>query len=287
MYRDEFDRLLDAFEAYASHDLTLYKLSLGARDAETGWRAKTFDSGTTIEGIFATRGASPQTLPLGTYVKYDAVLVTADGVAEGGEIKDAFDNWWEVKAYEDVPQGNSFSHRIVHLSKLTLQHGATNVDTAAPSYTLSSDPRYRVKYLLDREWTRSNALDDNGNGLGVQTLYAYPPYPLELELKEPSVIDVLIPIDQPRSTPLMDPGTKAPCGYREQVPVELVCMDKSDVTATKAMYQAEAELRNVLEENPTGSLRCLREAAPSTRHLGSPTLWSAKYVWDYRRDTVT
>lgn len=119
VYRDDWDKMLDAFELIASHDLTLRKLSLGARDSTTRWRAKSYTE-STIEGIFATKGMAPSTLPVGLYVRYDAVLRTADGVFEGDEIEDAFGNYWEVKAVEDHAIGDSFQYRDCHLVKMPL-----------------------------------------------------------------------------------------------------------------------------------------------------------------------
>lgn len=122
VYRDDWDKLLRAFENIASHDLTLRKLSLGARDSTTGWRAKSFTE-STIEGILATKGMLPSALPVGLSVRYDAVLRTADGVAEGDEIEDASSNFWEVKAVQDVTFGDSFVYRDCHLVKMPLHTG--------------------------------------------------------------------------------------------------------------------------------------------------------------------
>lgn len=151
---------------------------------------------------------------------------------------------------------------------------------------MASDARDRTKVFLDTYWTPANATDDNGNSLGEQVMYAYPEYPLELEFKAPSVIDVIIAVDQASSEPMMDPVTQAPYGYEEHVPIEIITTDKTDVTATKALWQAEAEVRRILEAYPTGSLRSFERTRPATRRLGSTTLWSAEYVWNYRRDTT-
>jgi len=149
---------------------------------------------------------------------------------------------------------------------------------------MATDARYRTKYFLDYYWTPENATDDNGNALGKEVMYAYPEYSLELEFKAPSVVDVIIAVDQPDSTPAMDAVTQAPYAYDERVPIEITVTDKIDVTATKVMWQAEAEVRRILETYPTGSMRRLERMTPATRRLGSTTLWTAKYVWHYRRD---
>ena len=152
---------------------------------------------------------------------------------------------------------------------------------------MATDARSRTKIFLDAYWIPENAVDDNGYGLGMQALYAYPDYPFELELKEPSVVDVIIAIGQETSEPLMDPVSRAPYGYHDHVPCEICAVDKSDVTATKAIHEAAAEMKRILENYPTGSHRQVRRISPTTRRLGSTTVWSAKYEWSYRRDTST
>jgi len=152
---------------------------------------------------------------------------------------------------------------------------------------MASDARYRTKLYLDTYWIPQNAIDDNSDALGMQTMYAYPEYPLELEFKAPSVIDVIIAIDQEESEPLMDPLTAAPYAYDDSVPVEVLCVDKSDVTATKTIQQAAAEMKRILETYPTSSNRNVKRITPTTQRLGSLTLWAAKFVWCYRRDTTT
>jgi len=119
VYRDDWDKLLARFESIASHDLTLRKLSLGARDSTTGWRAKSYTE-STIEGIFTTRAAGYVALPAGTYVKLDALLLTADGVAEGDEIQHSDGEYYEVKTVKPHPFGDSFWFRECDLTHLPL-----------------------------------------------------------------------------------------------------------------------------------------------------------------------
>jgi len=119
VYRDDWDKLLKAFESIASHDLTLRKLALGARDSTTGWRAKSYTE-STIEGIFTTRAAGYVALPAGTYVKLDALLLTADGVAKGDEIQHSDGEYYEVKTVKPHSLGDSFWFRECDLTHLPL-----------------------------------------------------------------------------------------------------------------------------------------------------------------------
>jgi len=77
-----------------------------------------------------------------------------------------------------------------------------------------------------------------------------------------------------------------PIGYKEHVPVAILCIDKDNLEGTKLMHQAETELRRVAETYPEGSLRALASRHPQTKSLGSTVLYSAEYMMDYTRDTT-
>lgn len=135
-YSDEWDILLGVFEGITSTDwstllgvfeemgscnVTRRVLSLGSRDATTRWRAKTFAEDT-VKAILIPRSSAQLALKAGTYVRTDALLLTAVAFYEGDEVKDAFNNYWEVKAVRDISVGDNFSHRECDLVLLPL-HG--------------------------------------------------------------------------------------------------------------------------------------------------------------------
>jgi len=98
-----FDDAVKAFEdAHGSNscDVTRRKLSLGARDSTTGWRAKSFTEDT-VKGIFTPKGSSPISLKPGTYVREDALLIVCNGFSEGDEVKLPNNTYWEVKAVRE------------------------------------------------------------------------------------------------------------------------------------------------------------------------------------------
>ena len=119
VYRDDWDRILKVFEDVASRDLTRRRLSLGTRDSTTGWYTKSFTEDT-HEGVLIPKASSHLALRIGTYVRTDALLLTADCFEEGDEEKDAFEKYWEVKAVREVANGDSFSHRECDLARLPL-----------------------------------------------------------------------------------------------------------------------------------------------------------------------
>jgi len=146
--------------------------------------------------------------------------------------------------------------------------------------------RQRTKVYLDSYWTPANTLkDDSVSQLGTEIMYAWPPYGLDLELKAPSVVDVVLALEQSTSHPILD-FDGAAIGYNESIPIKIRSMDKTGVTATLAIEQAENEVRRILEVYPSGSIRMLERTRPATRMLGQEWLWGADYVMTYERDTT-
>lgn len=98
-----FDDAVKAFENAHGTDscnVTRRKLSLGARDSTTGWRAKIFTEDT-VKGIFTPKGSAPTALKSGTYVRTDALLIVCNGFSEGDEVKTPDGKYWEVKAVRE------------------------------------------------------------------------------------------------------------------------------------------------------------------------------------------
>lgn len=115
-----FDDMVKAFENQGSCDVTRRKLSLGARDSTTGWRAKSFTEDT-VKAIFIPRGSTQMALQAGTYVRSDALLVVCAGFSEGDEAKTPDNKYWEVKAVrEHRVTPDNFSHRELDLTYLPL-----------------------------------------------------------------------------------------------------------------------------------------------------------------------
>lgn len=150
---------------------------------------------------------------------------------------------------------------------------------------MPADARYNTKVWIETYYTPANAIDDNGHALGIQVMYDSPEYSLEREFKAPSVVDVIITIGQPNSAALIDTD-QTPYGYEEHVPIGIYSMNKSGVTATKAIWQVEAELRRIAEEHPEGSLRSFENRRPADKILGSTTQYGSDCVLIYTRGTT-
>lgn len=275
VFTDEWDRLRARFEKVCSLDVTRRRLQLGSRDSTTGWYAKNYST-STIEMIIVERGSRPSLLPSGTYVRTDALGLTADVVEEGDEIKTSSNKYYEVKTVREIYTlgGDSFAYREVDLVHLPFEN------LSGASYTASSveDARYRTKEYLE------TYLDDDALPNYI-VAYGMPDYPLVRVFKTKGV-DLVFSIGSPDTSPMMDAYTRSPYGYNENVHVSTECIDKTNVDGTKLFWQAESELRRVAESYPTGSLRVLTSHRPATQNLGSTVLYSGEYILNYRRDTT-
>jgi len=115
-----FDDMVNAFEGHGSCDVTRRKLSLGARDSVTGWRAKSWTEDT-VKAIYIPRGSTQLALKAGTYVRSQALLIVCAGFSEGDEVETQDGKYWEVKAIREFWLAqNNFSHRELDLTLLPL-----------------------------------------------------------------------------------------------------------------------------------------------------------------------
>jgi hypothetical protein len=273
VFSDVGDTIISRFETVGSVDVTRKRLMLGTRDSTTGWYTKSFEE-TAIKMPIIEQGSTRSNLTAGYYVRTDALGLTVDVVAEGDEILSAAGKLFEVKAVREIYSvgGDSFSHRECDLTRL-LFSGVTG-----RGYTVSTveDARYRTKEYLE------TYLD--GSVLSNYIVaYSAPDYPMTQVFKTKS-IDLIFAIGKPDSKPLIG-YDQTPYGYEEHVPIKIFAVDKSDVTGTKAVWQAETELRRITETYPSGSLRTLERMGDNDKNLGSTILYCTEYVLNYKRDT--
>lgn len=147
------------------------------------------------------------------------------------------------------------------------------------------DPRYRTKDYLETYLTAGNLTkDDDATNVSFIVAFGEPDYPITKVFLTKGV-DLVFSIGDPESTPLMDYDRSA-YGYSEKVPITVTAIDKTGITGEKLRWKAEAELRRVVEVNPTGSQRSLEAMRPNEVKLGSTTLYQQTYVLRYLRDTT-
>ena len=94
---------------------------LGARDATTGWYAKSFAE-STINMVLVPQGANNLSLRTGVYARLDAAGLTQDVVLLGDEIETVAGTFYEVKTIRENWIGDSFEFRACDLTELPM-HG--------------------------------------------------------------------------------------------------------------------------------------------------------------------
>jgi len=121
VYVPNWDRMLQRLKAVGgiSADVTRRALELGTRNSTTGWRAKTYTE-STIEGVLIPRSSGQIASAAGTYVRTDALFITADGLWSDEELEDTHGKFWKVVAVRDFCFGDSFSHRECDLTYLPM-----------------------------------------------------------------------------------------------------------------------------------------------------------------------
>jgi len=149
----------------------------------------------------------------------------------------------------------------------------------------AQDPRYRTKVYLETYLDSNNLLcDDRYTSVNYIVTFEDPDYPL-IRVFNDKKVDLIFCIGDPETTPLMN-ADQTPYGYEEIVPITVWCIDKSDIDGEKMKWQAERELRRILETYPYGSLRQLERLRDNDQNLGSTTLYSREFILRYKRSTT-
>jgi hypothetical protein len=151
------------------------------------------------------------------------------------------------------------------------------------------DARYRTKVFLDHAThglQGANMLKDDAlTELSFITAYGDPTYPMDRVFYDPKHVDVVFSIFTPDSEPLVD-WDGVVYGYRERVPIHIYTVTKQGISGPKARWQAEAELRRIVETYPFGSYRSLQRIRDMDRDMGGWTLFGVEYILTYERDTT-
>lgn len=271
-------------------DVTLRSLSLGTADATTGLYAKSYAT-STIQMSFMPKGSSQIQTSAGTYVKHDLIGVTSDAVLEGDQIlhNSVYYEVTHVQVHPVLSLVNNtspFSYYFCYLTKLPLHvdRAATSGTWHLDSASLKTDPRSRVKLLLDTYVTAASIKKDDG-ATNASTITCFEAdYPLSRVLISTGKnVDAIAAISRKPSVPAMHAVHRAPYAFDEQVQIELYAVNKLGVTATNLLEQYEQEIRHVITDHPVGSVRSIKSIEPKNVDLGNATLYSTGILINYRR----
>jgi len=254
-------------------DVSWRALSLGSRDSTTGWRAKNYADAETIKMAISNPATRSMVVSAGFHPHYTYSGFHIDPVSEGDQTIDKSNNYYEIKTSVPIPFLDSLMYYESELSLLPFEP----IDAISLPSPSEYDARYLTKVYLD------NYL--NISGVNFACLFEKPNYPMQLEFKGASNMDLLFLIGQPNSEPNID-FDKTTCGYEEKVPITISCVNKfTDIQTTQLLQIGEDALRKVLQDHPEGaSLRTLGVMRDRTEHLGSTILYSRECIMNYSRE---
>ena len=251
-----------------SLEVTHSTLQLGSRDATTGWYNKNYVE-SPVEMLIITKDQQKQALDLGYWVNFDALGLTANPVSVYDKITDRFGRVWLIATVKPQIKADKLLGFICDLELLPLQ----NLTAKTYSESTVEDARHRTKVWLDEHLNAANLPY-------YIVAYGMPDYPMELVFDEKG-IDVVFSVDTPETVPL-----PVGVGYSETVPIIISAVDKSNMPGTKLRWQAESQLRSVVETNPIGTLRTLTRISDNEQDLGGVKVYSVKYELCYKRYNV-
>lgn len=263
-------------------EVTLRTLSLGSQDSKTGWYGKSFDTSTIDMPIFP-KGLTQVALQLGVFPKYDLTGFCNVPIREGDEILDKLGNYYGVDYVTNYNVGDIFYYADCALTLLSMHADRPTTSGTWPSY---GDPRYRMKVWLDAYLNNANLLKDNGSTqVSFITMFDGADYPLSRVFTDKQV-DLVYSIGESTSKGLYS-QSKSLYGFVETTPINICCIDKTGITATRLKWQAEAELRRVCETYPFGSLRLMDTRRDTTQTSGSIIIYQTEFMLTYKRVSDT
>jgi hypothetical protein len=146
----------------------------------------------------------------------------------------------------------------------------------------ANDPRERTMTWLETYDTPANITkDDDITAATIHYQFEYPPYPLKKIFFDPKNVDGLVTIGTPTTEPMYDWKKEGYC-YKHQIPIELSAVNKSGITGDKLRWKMEADLQNIAETYPLGSVRTLRRLSPKVTNMGTWKLHTVQYLLDYK-----
>jgi hypothetical protein len=282
-----FDGLVVELESVegASADVTLGTLTLGSREATTGWRAVTYPT-STIHMPVLPQGSTFNYMGVGLYAYENALGLTDDTVKLGDQIKTSDNRYYMIEGLQKQYWLNKFAFWKATLSEQPIWQAAPG--TLTWSKTRPNDPRERTKVYIDTYVRDAQITKDNDSTQAAWAcIFSDLPYPLTQEFRAASSpVQGLYVVEMPNSTPMMDVVTQAPYGYTERVPIHIVTIDSTGCTGTALNWKMEAELRYVCEQNPKGSYRLPYSSQKLDRELGGMWLYDRLFILIYERDTT-
>jgi hypothetical protein len=237
----------------------------------------------------AVKGSSHIQTALGFYNKYEYSGLTSAIVHEGDQIEDANGDIYKIKqvVYYPTKRSTAFNYAVCALVKKSFANRPSTSGTwHLDSESLRTDPRYRHKDYLDDYLTATNLKKDDGatnasyitcfndDELPITQIFLTKAVDLVFSIKASSVAD---------SPELMHACYKANFAFEEYAEVTASAVDKSGITATNLVEQAEQEIRRILTAYPLGSKRKISSIKHDSTELGETKLCQTTVTIQYTR----
>jgi hypothetical protein len=282
--------------------ITRRELSLGTQDPVTGWYGKTFTDSTgfcptttglcSIHGIvdscydkmaIAPKGASLAQYGVGSYAKYPYTGIICAPLKEDDEVI-AGSYYYRVGWVQPVKAGDSHICYVCELLKREMpgDRPATSGTWHLDSDAVRTDPRNRIKTVLDDNLTVANIKEDDGaTNATYITQFSDPDYHLK-RVFITKAVDVILSVGKTAAKAKPDYIHK-PYAFEETVPIDICAVDKAGLTATNVVEQAEQEIRHVLTDYYAGSIRSIESVKHAPVDIGEMLMWKTTVTVKYTR----
>jgi hypothetical protein len=226
-----------------SADVTRRTLSLGARDAYTGWCSKVFTE-TTVKALLRPKGASYG----GIYAKYSLTMFTKapfyvdDEVVHAGKYYhvDTVEEEWRADVFEFYQCGLTLSDP--HYDR-TAAAGTFHLDTQS----VTTDVAQRQKHWID-EYLAAFGGD-------AVVMLGEPDYLFKREFID-NDLDAIACITVADGKPIHGIDKK-PYAFDESALIKLRTTDKAGVVGRSLLEKFEQAIKHVATDHPLGSIRQL------------------------------
>jgi hypothetical protein len=260
-------------------------LTLGNADSITGHYAKSFAE-STIKMLIQSKGSPFSYNGAGFYARYPLTGFTSTAVVEGDEIL-ANSVYYSIKTVTPIFIGAEIDHYQCELERRFFEDSpATSGTWHVDSTTVKTDPRNRIKTVIDTYLTANNIKKDDGTtNATTHTCFDGATYPLT-RIFLTKAVDAVAVISRGTSSTLYTDwvfGHK-PYGFEEGVKIEVFAVNKTGITASNLAEKMEQEIRRIFTVyDPYTNVRDLDTIAPSTIDLGYTFLSKTEVNIKYRR----
>jgi hypothetical protein len=266
-------------ELFRLKTATLKTLTLGTRDSVTGWPTRSYvDSTITLN--LAAKGASTTYTSAGFYGKYDYAAVSSALILEG-DIIEVNGKTYDVIQSNPFPtkRSDGFTWTVCYLVQREFtQRPDTSGTWHLDSESIRTDPRNRIKTWLDAYLIAGNIAGD------YATMFALPQGEADPITRAflTEDLDCLFTIDKVSASADRD-SDKVTYAFTESVPITVYAVNKTAITATNLVEQAEQEIRRIVTAHPLGSVKSIERIDHKPVVLGNVPLYSSTITIRYRR----